>query len=595
MARAIIRKRPGSGPAGVPTTATAPDIKDSAIDELLKFIPTEVVGVFTALVALVPQHPPSLALWAPRVLFILGLVLTPVVLWLDSLIPRIEAWLTVQDLDRRRAAELVRFHLRESTPQMPSLLGARQLRLVAQFASLEDELEQEWQRRPQAVWTPRRLLARSRMAAQYRRVLTATIGGLVLALAALLLWTWQSARARRDQEALQRDRDLGRFELVLAPFDWRLGPRGLEQVPVSPAALPQLSWRLHEPADDDPGQPGQPVSAQRLRHGQVELRDGVRLEHAVEARGGDAFLLISGRGRSGEACPPSILRLQRLPGYATRGQKPPTLRIDVPTCQASRFDTIEIPAGPFVAGGPGEPPSSFAAHELPPEDPARWLDTYSIDRTEITNAAYAVFAEHAALTGLIVVAYPDNLPSTAAPRSPRTDLSAFDAAAYCAYLGKRLPSNDEWQKALRGGLRLPDGTTNPAPRRNLPWPPLDGGARTPAHLRDTAPQDEHTGALIDGPRAVDANPDDRSPYGVLGLAGNVHEWTRSPVRAALDQPARPGQLPMRITRGGNWATTTSEDLVNYMVLENERSPRQVNYYLGARCVLWEGSSATHTP
>ncbi|HRC58860.1 MAG: hypothetical protein IPI49_32580 [Myxococcales bacterium] len=85
MARAIIRKRPGSGPAGVPTTATAPDIKDSAIDELLKFIPTEVVGVFTALVALVPQHPPSLALWAPRVLFILGLVLTPVVLWLDSL------------------------------------------------------------------------------------------------------------------------------------------------------------------------------------------------------------------------------------------------------------------------------------------------------------------------------------------------------------------------------------------------------------------------------------------------------------------------------------------------------------------------------
>ena len=206
-----------------------------------------------------------------------------------------------------------------------------------------------------------------------------------------------------------------------------------------------------------------------------------------------------------------------------------------------------------------------------------------------------MFAEHAALTGLIVVAYPDNLPSTAAPRSPRTDLSAFDAAAYCAYLGKRLPSNDEWQKALRGGLRLPDGTTNPAPRRNLPWPPLDGGARTPAHLRDTAPQDEHTGALIDGPRAVDANPDDRSPYGVLGLAGNVHEWTRSPVRAALDQPARPGQLPMRITRGGNWATTTSEDLVNYMVLENERSPRQVNYYLGARCVLWEGSSATHTP
>ncbi len=43
----------------------------------------------------------------------------------DSLVPRIERWLTLQDLDRRRTAEVLRFHLRESTAEVPSLLSAK--------------------------------------------------------------------------------------------------------------------------------------------------------------------------------------------------------------------------------------------------------------------------------------------------------------------------------------------------------------------------------------------------------------------------------------------------------------------------------------
>jgi formylglycine-generating enzyme required for sulfatase activity len=514
----------------------------------------------------------------------------------DSLVPRIEAWLTVQDLDRRRAAELLRFHLRESTPQAPSLLSARQLALVAQFPGLVEELEQEWLRRPAADWTPQRLLARSRMTAQYRRALSATVAGTALVLAALLAWNLWTERARRAQEALLRDRDLGRFDLVLAPFDWRADPAGVQQLPVDSALLPALHWTLHDPDPGDPSLPGPAVSSDRLRHGQVLRVAGHRIEKGIEARGGDGFLMISGRGGVRERCPASVVPIRRLPGYATHGAPPRVLRVAVPTCQATRFDTIDIPAGPFVSGGAGEPPPSFQAHELPAENPAKWLATYAIDRTEITNAAYAAFASMASLTGTLVVEPPASLPQAADPTRPRTDLNAFDAAAFCRYLGKQLPDNDQWQKAMRGGLLLPDGTRNPQPRRNLPWGTASTG-RFPAHLADTVPRRPGSHETAPGASDVEAYPGDRSPYGVIGLAGNVQEWTRTSMPRPAKNPGAPVLLPMRITRGGNWSTTSSSELVDYMVSENERSPRQLNYYLGARCVLDvnAGSAAALAP
>src|SRR6185436_816145 len=76
----------------------------------------------------------------------------------DTLVPRIEAWLTVQDLDRRRAAEAMRFHLRQSQPDAPATFSRKQLRVIARFEGLIDELEAEWARRSGAVWTPRRLV-----------------------------------------------------------------------------------------------------------------------------------------------------------------------------------------------------------------------------------------------------------------------------------------------------------------------------------------------------------------------------------------------------------------------------------------------------
>src|SRR5262249_587057 len=90
----------------------------------------------------------------------------------DSLIPRVLAWLDARDLDRRRAIELLRHHLRRSTPAQASLLDRAELRELEAHEGAIDELEEEWQQRGDAVaWTPRRLVERSRGALRRRRAL----------------------------------------------------------------------------------------------------------------------------------------------------------------------------------------------------------------------------------------------------------------------------------------------------------------------------------------------------------------------------------------------------------------------------------------
>jgi len=95
----------------------------------------------------------------------------------------------------------------------------------------------------------------------------------------------------------------------------------------------------------------------------------------------------------------------------------------------------------------------------------------------------------------------------------------FDAYAYAAWKGRRLPKEEEWEKAARG------------PAGNLyPW----GNEWDPKKCNSNADYqpDPPPGykPLVDGFTwwaPVDALPNDRSPYGVIGMAGNVSQWTDS--------------------------------------------------------------------
>jgi formylglycine-generating enzyme required for sulfatase activity len=121
--------------------------------------------------------------------------------------------------------------------------------------------------------------------------------------------------------------------------------------------------------------------------------------------------------------------------------------------------------------------------------------------------------------------------------SPVFGVDWFDAYAYAKWKGRRLPTEQEWEKAGRGT----DG-------RKFPW----GNEPDPKNVNSGVDLDPNPkkGGDIDGYKRwapVDAIRGDRSPYGVAGMAGNVSEWTSS---FDTDPQFSSGKLP--VIRGGNW-------------------------------------------
>jgi len=123
------------------------------------------------------------------------------------------------------------------------------------------------------------------------------------------------------------------------------------------------------------------------------------------------------------------------------------------------------------------------------------VDGFWIDKFEVTNADYQKFTKATGHKPAMFVDEGDlNLPD-----QPVTGVFHGDAAAYCAWAGKRLPTEVEWEKAARGT----DGQI-------YPWGDDDDLSR--AYISG------------DAPVSVYENAGDISPYGVRGMAGNVSEW-----------------------------------------------------------------------
>jgi formylglycine-generating enzyme required for sulfatase activity len=487
----------------------------------------------------------------------------------DSLVPRVLGWLDRQDLARRRAMEQVRYHLRRARGGGASLLSRAELRELELHPGALAELDAEHTRRGGEAQRPSELVARSRRVARRRAVAVAALAVTVAAGVGLAAYDRWTIAAAADRERSIAERDLGRFTLALAPFDWDpplavVDAPGGRARPVEAGALPALRLAIHDPDPADPDAPGPVRPTARATIRPVSGQPG---RFTVEASGGGAFLVIDGRGRAGEApCGPSVIPVRALPGYPRRAARPPEFTIAVPTCQATWAGMIKIPAGPFIEGGPGEPVSermlseAATAHER-----VSALPGFAIDQTEVTNAAYAMLTSMASFSGIRAPIYADSaqLERAMLPEYPVTSLPWGRARAYCAFLGKRLPTRGEWQKALRGGLSLPGGGINPYPRRNYPW-----GDPTRAITANVVFE------VAVSPMPVGSVAGDLSPYGLVDLAGNVQEWTNDHDERGL-----------AIASGGEWSETRAEGLADMLAISHSRPEGLVTYYLGLRCAL----------
>ena len=248
---------------------------------------------------------------------------------------------------------------------------------------------------------------------------------------------------------------------------------------------------------------------------------------------------------------------------------------------------VGIPAGGFWMGS-----GTDDAYAEPDEMPLRrvHLDGYWIDQTEVTNAMFALCVRSGACTPP---------PATFGPFSPHAYYGApeFDdypvvnvawlqARQYCTWVGRRLPTEAEWEKAARGtdARRFPWEWIGVADPEKLNF--CDQGCEFPWNVTDVDDGYPETAP-------VGSYPEGASPYQVLDMAGNVWEWTADWYLASyfddspLRNPPGPESGTWRVVRGGSWL-----DGVHVRSLVHARSanrfyqaPETARSDLGFRCAL----------
>jgi formylglycine-generating enzyme required for sulfatase activity len=166
-----------------------------------------------------------------------------------------------------------------------------------------------------------------------------------------------------------------------------------------------------------------------------------------------------------------------------------------------------VPAGDFLMGLSEAEATLLDNLIFSPSKPQHtvYLDAYWMDRTEVTNAQYlqcvnaGVCRKPRFSSSAKHLNYYGN---SEFANYPVIYVSWDDAAVYCRWAGRQLPSSAQWEKAARGT----DG-------RLYPW----GNQMPDSGLANF-------NGNVGGPTAVGSYPYGASPYGALDMAGNVSEF-----------------------------------------------------------------------
>ena len=187
-------------------------------------------------------------------------------------------------------------------------------------------------------------------------------------------------------------------------------------------------------------------------------------------------------------------------------------------------EMVYIPAGEFIMGAPnGEGDED--------EHPRRkvYLDGFYIDKFEVTNGEYELL--YPGIRGRMDM-------WSGADNEPVLKVTWEEARGYCAEVGKRLPTEAEWEKSARGT----DG-------RRYPWG--DDFVEGAANLGGRS-----DGFALTSP--VGSFSRDVSPYGVMDMAGNAREWVSDRYKRGYyalgpdKNPKGPESGTDAVQRGGHW-------------------------------------------
>lgn len=207
---------------------------------------------------------------------------------------------------------------------------------------------------------------------------------------------------------------------------------------------------------------------------------------------------------------------------------------------ADTSNMVLIPAGEFIMGDDGferERPQHTA-----------WVEEFFMDRYPVTNHEFQAFLEE---SGYPVPTHWGNNTFPTGHDDHPAEVNWEQAHAYATHVGKRLPTEEEWEKAARGtdGRIFPWGDQFDVTRA-LTW---ETSAVTGSHSE-----------------SVTARPSGASPYGCEQMVGLCEEWCVDDYDAYPDSNHQSVGFGkgMKVLRGGSWIFPVTHARASYRCFES---------------------------